>query len=97
MDDPEQRPALGSGLDAEGHGAVEKRGAFVAHPVADFDARNGGDGLGLGKVGLGQPSLAEGGDGDGAPDLFRLGVELVLERDLGVFGVLAGFALRVGH
>ena len=92
MDDPEQRPALRSRLDPEGDGAVRKRSAFVPHPVADLDARNGGDGLGLGKVGPRQPSLAKGGDGDGAPDLFRRGVEFELKRDLGLFGFLAAIA-----
>src|SRR5579872_285268 len=98
VDDAQQRAALRSWLDPEGDGAVRERGALLAHPVADLDAGNGGDRLGLGEVGLRQPSLAEGGKRDGAPDLFRLGVELDLERDFGfVFRFVAGIARRVAH
>ena len=93
MDNAQQRAALKPGLDPERDGAFRERSAFLPHPVADLDAGNGRDRLRLGKVGIRQPSLAKGGDGDGPPDLFRLGVEFVLERDFGfVFSFLARVA-----
>ena len=54
----------------------------------------GRDRLGLRKVRLGQPSLAKGGDRDGAPDLLWRRVELIFERD---FGFLTRVARHVAH
>ena len=83
MDDPEQRAALNSRLDLERHGAFREWSAFVPHSVPDLDAGNGRDGLRLGEVSLGQPSLAKSRNRDGPPYLVRRSVEFILERDLG--------------
>ncbi len=87
-------PPCGPRLDPEGDGAVGKWSAFLPHSVPDLDAGNGRDGLGFGEIGLRQPSLAKGREGDRPPHLFRSRVEFELERD---FGFLAGIARNVAH
>ena len=47
-----------------------------------LDAGNGRDGLGRGKVGSRQPSLAKSRNRDGPPHLFRRRVEFVFDGDL---------------
>ena len=94
MDDPEQRAALRSGLNPERHGAVWKWSGLLPHSVPDLDAGNGCDGLWLSEVRLGQPSLAKGRNGYGAPYLLRRRLELILERD---FRFLTRVARHIAH